>query len=61
MLFDCEDGAPRVLAGCRWFTLPEAWRHWQETRDSTPLGEETFDLLVLFEHHVERLAQEVVS
>ena len=50
-----------MLAGCRWFTLPEAWRHWQATRDSTPLGEETFDILVLFEHHVERLAQEVVS
>jgi hypothetical protein len=57
-MFDCEDGQFRILAGCRWFTLPEARRHWTATRDGTPLGEETFDILVLFERHVERLAKE---
>ena len=54
-LFDCEDGSPRVDAGCRWFTLPEAWLHWTRARDATPLGEETFDILVMFEHHIERI------
>ncbi|CAB4169664.1 Pentapeptide repeat [uncultured Caudovirales phage] len=54
-LFDCEDGGPRVDAGCRWFTLPEAWLHWTPARDATPLGEETFDILVMFEHHIERI------
>ena len=58
MLFDCVDGRPRVLAGCRWFTLPEAREHWHATRRDTPLGEETFDILALFERHVERLAHE---
>ena len=54
-LWHCEDGNPRVDAGCRWFTLPEAWLHWTETRDATALGEETFDILVMFEHHIERI------
>jgi len=34
--------------------MEEAWAHWTKTRDGTPLGEETFDILVLFEHHIER-------
>jgi hypothetical protein len=55
MLFDCDDGSPRVLAGCRWFTLPEAWAHWTATRDGTPLGDETDDILVMFEHHAARV------
>ena len=54
-LWHCEDGNPRVDAGCRWFTMPEAWLHWTKTRDATPLGEETFDILVMFEHHIERI------
>ena len=56
-MFDCADGVFRVMAGCRWFTLQEAWVHWTKTRDNTPLGEETFDILVMFEHHVERLTK----
>ena len=59
-LWDCGDGNPRVDAGCRWFTLPEAWLHWTQTRDATPLGEETFDILVMFEHHIERINAEAV-
>lgn len=57
-LWDCMDGKWRVQAGCRWFTLPEAWRHWTTARDNTPLGEETFDILVAFEHHITRLEAE---
>jgi len=53
-LIDCADGKFRVMAGCRWFTLPEAWRHWEKTRRNTRLGEETFDILVMFEHQAER-------
>jgi hypothetical protein len=54
-LFDCEDGSWRVLAGCRWFTFPEAAAHWSETRKGTALGDETFDILDLFERHAMRL------
>jgi hypothetical protein len=54
-LWDCMDGKWRVQAGCRWFTLPEAWKHWTATRNNTPRGEETFDILVAFEHHITRL------
>jgi uncharacterized protein YjbI with pentapeptide repeats len=54
-LIDCADGEWRVMAGCRWFTLAKAWEHWESTRNNTPLGEETFDILVMFEHHAARL------
>jgi hypothetical protein len=54
-LFQCEDRAWRVMAGCRWFSIEDAWKHWTRTRDGTPLGEETFDILVMFEHHIERV------
>lgn len=53
-LIDCADGEFRVMAGCRWFTLPQAWKHWEYTRRNTDLGEETFDILVMFEHQAER-------
>jgi hypothetical protein len=44
----------RVGAGCRWFTPDEAWRHWEATRAGTALGDETFDILTMFELHMER-------
>ena len=54
-LLDCDVGW-RVAAGCRFFTLDEAWRHWGHgKRANTPLGEESEDILVLFEHHTKRL------
>jgi uncharacterized protein YjbI with pentapeptide repeats len=56
-LIDCADGKWRVMAGCRWFTLPAAWRHWSKTRRNTDLGEETYDILVMFEHQAERRAK----
>ena len=54
LLLDCDVGW-RVSAGCRFFTLDEAWRHWGHgPRAGTPLGEESEDILVLFEHQIER-------
>jgi hypothetical protein len=44
----------RIGAGCRWFTPDEAWRHWEATRAGTALGDETFDILTMFELHMER-------
>jgi NDP-sugar pyrophosphorylase family protein len=44
MAFD-RGGTRRVSAGCRYFSGPEAWRHWTATREGTPLGEETFKIL----------------
>jgi hypothetical protein len=46
----------RICAGCRWFTPGEAWRHWEATRAGTALGDETFDILTMFELHMERVA-----
>ena len=43
------DSQPMIKAGCRHFTLPEAWKHWRATRSGTPLGEETFAILEYLE------------
>lgn len=54
-LLDCDVGW-RVSAGCRFFTLDEAWKHWGHgQRADTRLGEESEDILILFEHHIQRL------
>ena len=45
----CADGQRRILAGCRYFTMPEAREHWKKTRDGTPLGQETMMILDLLE------------
>lgn len=34
-----------ICAGCRYFTLGEAHRHWERTRAGTPLGRETMVIL----------------
>jgi hypothetical protein len=53
-LLDCDCGW-RVAAGCRFFTMEEAWRHWgYGERAGTDLGAESEDILVMFEHHIER-------
>jgi len=44
----------RVKAGCRLFTLDEAWQHWERTRGGTPLGDESQDILTMFELHIQR-------
>jgi hypothetical protein len=56
LLLDTDAGW-RVQAGCRFFSMDEAWRHWKMTRAETALGDETFDILVLFEHQIERDAR----
>ena len=44
---------PRIIAGCRYFTFPEAREHWQKTRGGTALGEETFAILDFLERIAE--------
>ena len=44
----------RVMAGCRFFTLGGAWVHWEKTRGGTPLGEESLDILTMFQIYVDR-------
>ncbi len=56
-LLDCDCGW-RVAAGCRFFTLDEAWRHWgYGDRANTALGEETEIILAMFEQHIEHEAK----
>jgi hypothetical protein len=40
---------PMVRAGCRWFSLPNAKRHWEATRSGTQLGNESLDILIWLE------------
>ena len=56
LLLDTSAGW-RVQAGCRFFSMDEARRHWEATRAGTDLGDETFDILVMFEHQIEREAR----
>jgi len=41
----CSDGVMRIIAGCRYFTMEEAYAHWEETRGGTALGDETIIIL----------------
>ena len=43
------DKGPHIRAGCRWLSLPDARRHWIETRGGTPLGDETMLMLDFLE------------
>ena len=45
----------RVRAGCRFFSMDEAWEHWEWTRGNTPLGDESLDILTMFELHIQRV------
>jgi carbonic anhydrase/acetyltransferase-like protein (isoleucine patch superfamily) len=47
-----KDGIMRVIAGCRYFTMEEARKHWEKTRGGTPLGDETMDILDFLEKRV---------
>lgn len=44
-----HDHGPKILAGCRWFTLPEARAHWAERHIGTPLHAETLAKLDMIE------------
>jgi hypothetical protein len=43
-----------VKAGCRLFTMAGAYSHWINTRGDTALGDETMDILELFDAYIER-------
>ena len=46
------DGTIMVQAGCRFFSLTDARRHWLATRPDTQLGKES----LAFCDHIERMA-----
>ena len=41
LLFRERDGAVKVSAGCRYFSIAEARAHWLATREKTTLGDES--------------------
>lgn len=41
----CGLGDPHILAGCRYFTIADARKHWRNTRRGTPLGEESLRMV----------------
>ena len=40
-----DDKEPMIRAGCHNLSLPDAMKHWEETRGGTPLGAETFAII----------------
>lgn len=51
----CQDKSKAVIiiAGCRYFTIPQARKHWRKTRGGTRLGSESLALV----DHLERMAK----
>ena len=47
-----EAGTIMVKAGCRFLSLPDARKHWSDTRGGTQLGNESLALC----DHIERMA-----
>ena len=52
-LWHCQEGF-FIKAGCRFFTMKEARKHWKKTRGGTPLGDETMDILRFFAAAIKR-------
>jgi hypothetical protein len=52
-LWHCQENF-YIKAGCRFFDIAEARQHWTATRAGTPLGDETQDILNMFEKAIER-------
>lgn len=52
-LWHCQEGF-FIKAGCRFFTLEQGRAHWTATRADTPLGDETQDILDMFEKAIQR-------
>jgi hypothetical protein len=48
------DAGWRVRAGCRFFTMDEAWRHWRLDRANTLRNVESQDILTMFDLHIQR-------
>ena len=57
ILWQCQEGF-FISAGCRWFTMDEARRHWTATRAGTPLGDESLDILDFFAAAITRTEKE---
>jgi hypothetical protein len=55
-LWHCQEGF-YIKAGCRFFSLDEARAHWTATRSGTPLGDETQDILDMFEKAIQRTGE----
>ena len=48
-LFRLKDGSHKVMAGCRWFTIPEYRAHVAILYPNTDKARETLDILDFFE------------
>jgi len=48
-LFRLKDGSHKVMAGCRWFTIPEYRLHVAAEYPGTDKARETLDILDFFE------------
>jgi len=48
-LFRLQDGTHKVMAGCRWFTIPEYRAHVAKKYPNTAKARETLDILDFFE------------
>ncbi|WP_296547726.1 hypothetical protein, partial [Phenylobacterium sp.] len=51
-LFRLEDGEHMVMAGCRWFTIPEYRTHVASEYPATDKARETLDILDFFERRI---------
>lgn len=49
MYLRCQDGKHRIVAGCRYFTLPEAKQHWN--KDHTRHAESMWIIRSLLDHY----------
>ena len=52
------DAGWRVKAGCRFFDMDKVWQHLERTRGGTALGDESLDILTMFELHIQRAGGE---
>jgi hypothetical protein len=48
-LFRLKDGSHKIMAGCRWFTIPEYRAHVAKEYPDTVKARETLDILEFFE------------
>ena len=48
-----KDNILRIIAGCRYFTIAEAVKHWKTTRKNTQLGEESLQIV----KHLKKMAE----
>ena len=52
-LWHCQEGF-FIKAGCRFLTMEAAREHWTTTRQGTPLGDESLDILDFFSAAIKR-------